>query len=74
MRTLKGAHISANLWALGGLGDVIDFGHQSNALEWWMRTAAAPGASLITAFVAHSRAASNQFHIIKAFVTTRFGT
>ena len=73
MRALKGAYIGANLWAVGGLYDVIDFGPVSNTLEWWMRTAAAPGASLITAFVAHSRAASNQLHIIKGFVTARLG-
>jgi len=64
MRALKGAYIGANLWALGGLCDVTDFGPISNTLEWRMRAAAAPGASLITAFVAHSGAASNQLHII----------
>lgn len=64
MRALEGAHISANLRAFGGLRDVIDFGPVSNALEWRMRTAAAPGASLITAFVTHSRAASYQHHVI----------
>ena len=74
VRTLKGAHIGANLWAVGGLYDVVEFGSVPNALEWWMRTAAAPGASLITAFVAHSRTASNQLHIIKRFVTARLGT
>lgn len=73
VRALKGAYIGANLWAVGGLYDVVDFGPVSNTLEWWMRTAAAPGASLITAFVAHSRAASNQLHIIKGFVTARLG-
>ena len=74
MRTLKGAYIGANLWTLGGLCDVTDFGPMSHTLEWRMRTAAAPGASLITAFVTHSRAASNQLHIIKGFVTARLGT
>ena len=64
MRALKGAHISANLWALWGLCDVIDFGPVSNALEWRMRTTAAPGASLITVIVTHFRAASYQHHII----------
>ena len=74
MRALKGAYIGANLWALRGLCDVIDFGSVSNTPEWWMRTAAAPGAFLITAFVTHSRAAGNQLHIIKGFVTARLGT
>lgn len=77
VRALQGTYISADRWALVGLGNVIDFGPlYINTLEWWMRATAAPGTPLITVSVTHFIASLNHFHIIIEALPTvaLFGT
>ena len=69
---LKGAYISANLGACGGVGNIIYFGPLSNVPYWRMRSAAAARTHLCTCPVADSRAVVN--HIIKSLTARRFRT